>query len=100
MNLQDNTTQSSDETIQVNDFFKSTPFHDDKLETITNLTEFEKELGHTDELDFDNSFEFDDDFDSVQFPSEIKQVNMPPLFNLRNERLIFTNFLAFRVSLH
>lgn len=95
MNLQDNTTQSSDETIQVNDFLKSTPFHDDKLENITNLTEFEKELGHTDELDFDNSFEFDDDFESVQLPSEIKQFNMPPLFNLRAERPIFTNFLAF-----
>lgn len=96
MNLQDNTTQSSDETIQVNDFLTSTPFHDDKLENITNLTEFEKELGHTDELDFDNSFEFDDDFESVQLPSEIKQFNMPPLFNLRAERPIFTNFLAFR----
>lgn len=95
MNLQSNTTQCSNETIQVNDFLNGSTFHDDKLESITNLTEFEKELGHTDELDFDNSFELDDDFDSVQFPTEIKQVNMTPLLNQGSEKQIFTNFLAF-----
>lgn len=95
MNLQDNSTPQTNDAVQAHDFLNNNPFNEHELKSIQNLTEFEKELGQTDDLDDCFDFENDADLDVSQFPTEIKQVKRPPLFNQRSDRPIFTNFLAF-----
>lgn len=97
MNLQENTHTTTDEAIPAHDFLNRKLGNEHELESVKNLTEFEKELGHSDELEFDDCFDFDDDSipDASQASTEIKKVNIPPLFNQRSEQPIFINFLDF-----
>jgi hypothetical protein len=97
MNLQENSHEHTDEAVQAHDILNRQLGNEDELESIKNLTEFEEDLGHADELEFADCFYFDDDslLDVNQSSKEIKQVNIPPLFDQRSDRPIFNNFLEF-----
>jgi len=96
MNLQENEEAHTDVADYANDFLNRNLSNEHELETKT-LTEFEKELDLSDELEFDDCFEFYDDslLDVSQSSTEIKKLNIPPLFNQKHDRPIFNNFLEF-----